>query len=201
MLTEKQNKVLEAIKEFQALNGLSPTVRELADHFGQSSTAGIHKILNILKTKGYLYKDGQGKSRSLRLKHYADKNINTYPVLGQVVAGHPRLAVEEKEGDFVLDSEWVGQEDVFILRVDGHSMVDADIHDNDLIVVQYTQECRNGDIVIALLENEATVKRFFKEKNRIRLQPENSNMQPIYININDPSFRIIGKVKGLLRKF
>jgi repressor LexA len=203
-LTDKQEQVLQAIREFQQLNGYPPTVRELADLFGQSSSAGMHKILMILQEKGYLHKGGRGKSRSLFLVEENEQSamrVNSYPVLGQVEAGMPQLAFEDHEEELWLDSDWIGGGGSFILKVHGHSMIDADIRDGDLLVVQKTDSCHNGDIVIALLEDEATVKRFFKEKERIRLQPENPTMQAIYIQKNDPSFRIIGKVQGLLRKY
>ena len=203
-LTPKQQKVLLAIGEFQRAQGFPPTVRELAMHFNQSSSAGIHKILKILEEKGYIRKGGDRKSRSLGLvdEHlFTPDRAQLYPIIGHVQAGSPQLAFEEKEGEIVLDSEWAGVDDTFLLRVKGHSMIDADIRDGDMLVVQKTESCRNGDIVIALLEDEATVKRFFKEKDRIRLQPENPAMQAIYIHRDDASFHIVGKVKGLLRKF
>ncbi|HPI73354.1 MAG TPA: transcriptional repressor LexA [bacterium] len=206
-LTEKQKRVLEAIRRYQAEQGYPPTVRELAEMFGQSSTAGIHKILLLLQQKGFLRKRQGGKSRSLNvvedpLEARGDScRACSFPILGKVVAGMPELAVEEREGELYLDSDWVGKEDIFLLRVRGHSMIDANIYENDLLIVQMTQSCHNGDIIIALLDDEATVKRFFNERERIRLQPENPNMQPIYVNKHDPSFRIIGKVKGLLRRY
>lgn len=205
-LTSKQREVLEAIKRFHRENGYPPTVRELAEIFGQSSAAGIHKILMMLQEKGALKRKISGKSRSYLVSNGSDMNrddnrARPCPIIGNVVAGIPELAVEERVGEMYLDSEWVGQEDIFLLRVRGHSMIDADIRDGDLLVVQMTQICRNGDIIIALLEEEATVKRFYKEVDRIRLQPENPSMQPIYVQKDDPGFRIIGKVKGLLRRF
>jgi len=205
-LTARQRQVLEAIRQFQREHGYPPTVRELAEMFGQSSAAGMHKILIILQQKGALQRGESGKSRSYLAKADDESGrgksgARACPILGRVVAGMPELAVEEKEGELYLDSEWVGQEDIFLLRVRGHSMIDADIRDNDLLIVQMTQSCRNGDIIIALLEEEATVKRFFREVDRIRLQPENPSMQPIYVKKDDPGFRIIGKVKGLLRRY
>lgn len=202
-LTPKQKKVLQAVEDFQLENGYPPTVRELADIFGQSSTAGIHKILQVLRAKGHLTINAR-KSRSLGIvdqKNIHFPRIKSYPILGKVQAGMPQLAYEEKEGELFLDSDWAGKGATFLLRVQGYSMIDADIRDGDILVVQKTQTCRNGDIVIALLEEEATVKRFYKEKDRIRLQPENQTMQPIYIERNDPSFYIIGLVRGLLRKY
>jgi repressor LexA len=205
-LTSKQKKVLEAIRSYQAENGCPPTVRELAEIFGQASTAGIHKILMLLQEKGVLRKREKGKSRSINVvddnvKPIDSQRARSFPILGKVVAGMPELAVEEREGDLYLDSDWVGKEDIFLLRVRGHSMIDANIYENDLLIVQMTQSCRNGDIIIAMLDEEATVKRFFSERDRIRLQPENPTMQPIYVNKHDPSFRIIGLVKGLLRRY
>ena len=202
-LTDKQLQVLNAIKEYQEVHGYPPSVRELAEHFGQASTAGIHKILVALQEKGYLRKGHRGQSRSLTLVESGrePERIRRYPIVGQVQAGAPQLAYEEAEDEMYLDTEWAGDGDTFLLRVHGHSMIDADIHDGDILVVQRTESAHNGEIVIALLEDEATVKRFYKEKDRIRLQPENPTMQPIYIDRDDPGFRIIGRVKGLLRKF
>jgi repressor LexA len=205
-LTSKQKEVLEAIRKYQGENGYPPTVRELAEMFGQTSTAGIHKILMLLQEKGVLKKREGGKSRSINVVDDNIRSIDTgrarsYPILGKVVAGMPELAVEEREGDLYLDSDWVGKEDIFLLRVRGHSMIDANIYENDLLIVQMTQSCHNGDIIIAMLDEEATVKRFFNERDRIRLQPENPTMQPIYVNKHDPNFRIIGRVKGLLRRY
>lgn len=202
-LTPKQLQVLEAVRTFQGQNGYPPTVRELAEWFGQSSTAGIHKMLQVLRNKGHLRKDGR-KSRSLGIIDAEDLSVDrvkSYPLLGKVQAGMPQLAFEEKEGDLYLDSEWAGKEESFLLRVRGFSMIDADIRDGDILVVQKTQTCRNGDIIIALLDDEATVKRFYREKDRIRLQPENQSMQPIYVERDDPRFSIIGLVRGLLRKY
>jgi repressor LexA len=203
-LTTKQQQVLQAIGDFQRTYGYPPTVRELAAVFNQTSSAGIHKILKMLEEKGHLRKGADRKSRSLGLVDAppsVSDRARLYPIVGRVQAGLPQMAVEEKEGEIYLDAEWAGVEQTFLLRVKGHSMIDADIRDGDMLIVQKTESCRNGDIVIALLEDEATVKRFFKEKDRIRLQPENPTMQAIYIHRDDPSFHIIGKVKGLLRKF
>ncbi len=203
-LTTKQQKVLDAIKDFQQENGYSPSVRELAEYFGHSSTAGIHKILVALQQKGHLRKGGRGQSRSLTVMDEGGTGfdrVKSYPILGQVQAGAPQLAYEEKEGELYLDKEWAGSGETFLLRVHGHSMIDAHIYDGDILVVNKTNTAHNGDIIIALLEDEATVKRFYKEKDRFRLQPENPTMQPIYIDREDPIFRIIGKVRGLLRKY
>ncbi len=202
-LTSKQEKVLNAVRDFQVQYGYPPTVRELAEIFGQSSTGGIHKILQVLRQKGHLRKDDR-KSRSLGIVDQPDltsDRIKSYPILGAVQAGMPQLAYEEKEGDLYLDTEWAGNSDTFLLRVKGQSMIDADIRDGDILVVHKTQSCRNGDIIIALLDDEATVKRFFKEVDRVRLQPENQTMQPIYVEQDYPNFHIIGLVRGLLRKY
>ncbi len=204
-LTPKQQQLLEAVREFQSRNGYPPTVRELAEWFGLSSPAGVHKMLQVLKEKGYLRKD-ERKSRSLGVidpeeEEELNRRVRRYPLLGKVQAGMPQTAYEEKEDELYLDAEWAGDASTFLLRVHGHSMIDADIRDGDILVVQQTQSCRNGDIIIALLDDEATVKRFFREKDRIRLQPENQAMQPIYVDRDDPNFAVIGIVRGLLRKF
>ena len=203
-LTEKQEQVLEAIQNYQQEYGYSPTVRELADHFGQSSSAGIHKILVALQEKGYLKKGQRGQSRSLHVVGAESKfegRVRAYPIIGQVAAGLPQLALEEKEGELYLDTDWAGGENSFLLRVHGHSMIDADINDGDILVVERAHSAHNGEIIIALLDDEATVKRFYKERDRFRLQPENPSMQPIYIDKGDANFQIIGKVRGLLRKY
>ena len=203
-LTEKQKLVYQTIRDYQSEFGYSPSVRDLAERLGHASPAGIHKILKVLQEKGYLVKSGKGKSRSLGLlKSDPEKEGRTIkaPVVGHVAAGSPQLAYEENEGEFILDSNWLSAEKPFLLRVQGFSMIDAGIRPGDLLVVEPVQSCHNGEIIIALLEDEATVKRFYRERDRIRLQPENETMQPIYIERNDPAFRIIGKVKGLMRKF
>jgi repressor LexA len=202
-LTEKQARVLDAIRSHQNEYGFPPTVRELAEKFGHSSTAGIHKMLKILQSKGHLVQSGRGKSRAVGLvaELPESRNVKSLPIVGRVIAGEPELAVEDKEGDLLIDAGWVSGRNTFLLRVTGHSMIDADIRPGDLVVVEPATQVRNGDVVIALLEEEATVKRFFKEKDKIRLQPDNQSMQPIYIDRNDPSFRVIGIVKGLLRRF
>jgi repressor LexA len=199
-LTARQEQVLEAVRRYQDENGFPPTVRELADQFGHASTAGIYKILKLLQEKGYLTQRERGKSRAMGIPE-RDTRVRPVPIVGQVEAGAPTLAVEEKEGDFYLDSDWAPGGESFLLRVQGYSMVDADIKPGDLLIVEPGTTCHNGEIIIALLEDEATVKRLFWEKDKIRLQPENQAMQPIYIPRDDPSFRLIGKVRGLLRRF
>jgi len=204
ILTATQRRVLELFAVYMQEHGFPPTVRELADELGHSSTAGVHKTLKILQAKGYLTQLSRGKSRTLNLadgRRLPGPRARSLPLVGQVQAGAPMLAVEEKESDFYLDSEWLGDRNAFLLRVQGHSMIDAGIVPGDLLVVEPGQDIRNGDIIIALLEEEATVKRYYNEKERIRLQPENQSMQPIYIHRNDPALRILGKVRGLLRKF
>ncbi|MBN1541821.1 transcriptional repressor LexA [candidate division KSB1 bacterium] len=203
-LTARQQKVYDLFVDYAQVHGFPPTVRELADEVGLSSTAGVHKILKILQAKGYLTQLSRGKSRSLGLAQdrlTAGARAKALPLVGEVRAGEPVLAVEEKEGDFFIDSDWVGNKNTYLLRVQGHSMVDAGIYPGDLLVVEPGVNIRNGEIIIALLEDEATVKRIYREKERIRLQPENQTMQPIYVNRDDPTLRIIGKVRGLLRKF
>jgi repressor LexA len=203
-ITIKQRKVLDKIKKYQQANGFPPTVRELAEMFGHSSTAGIYKILKALQKKGYLNQSGRGKSRGFGVsdaEEQEQERVASLPIVGQVTAGQPQLALELRDGEFFIDSTWIRDRDTFLLRVNGYSMIDADIRPGDLLMVEPNKTFRNGDIIIAMLEDEATVKRFFNEKDRIRLQPENNNMQPIYIKKNDPSLRIVGKVRGLLRKY
>ncbi len=202
-LTQNQKEVLNKVQKFTERNGYPPTVRELAAMSGRTSTAGVHKTLNLLEKKGYIRRK-KGKSRSLEVLIKENRRackVREYPILGSIAAGTPDVAEEHKEGDIALDEDWVGGDESFVLWVKGHSMVDADIRDGDMIIVEKSSSCNNGEIVIALLEGEATVKRFFKEKDRIRLQPENPTMHPIYVASDDPDFRIIGRVKALLRKY
>lgn len=202
-LTERQNDILNAIKKFEAKNGYPPTVREIANMVNLSSPATIHTHLTNLVNKGYL-KKGNNKNRTLELlvpNELKNKNdsIVTVPLLGKVTAGSPIEAIEMPDQYMDIPAYLIPKkEEVFTLKVSGDSMINVGIYDNDVIIVERKSTANNGDIVVAMTEeNEVTVKRFFKESNYIRLQPENDFMEPIILN----NCTILGKVIGLYRKF
>lgn len=202
-LTDRQNDILTAIKKFEAEYGYPPTVREIASMVNLSSPATIHTHLTNLVNKGYL-KKGNNKNRTLELLVPNElKNTNdtvaTVPLLGKVTAGNPIEAIEMPDQYMDIPAYLIPKrKEVFTLRVNGDSMVNVGIYDNDIIIVERKNTANNGEIVVAMTdENEVTVKRFFKEKDYIRLQPENDYMAPIILN----NCTILGKVIGLYREF
>ena len=202
-LTDRQNDILNAIKKFEAEYGYPPTVREIASMVNLSSPATIHTHLTNLVNKGYL-KKGNNKNRTLELLVPNElKNTNdtvaTVPLLGKVTAGNPIEAIEMPDQYMDIPASLIPKrKEVFTLRVNGDSMVNVGIYDNDIIIVERKNTANNGEIVVAMTdENEVTVKRFFKEKDYIRLQPENDYMAPIILN----NCTILGKVIGLYREF
>ena len=202
-LTERQNDILNAIKKFEAENGYPPTVREIASMVNLSSPATIHTHLTNLVNKGYL-KKGSNKNRTLELLvpnelKNSNDSIATVPLLGKVTAGSPIEAIEMPDQYIDIPAFLIPKKkEVFTLRVSGESMINVGIYDNDVIVVQRQNTANNGEIVVAMTdENEVTVKRFFKESDHIRLQPENDFMVPIILK----NCTILGKVVGLYREF
>ncbi len=197
-LTKRQMEILEFLKNFISEKGFPPTVREIGKAVGLSSTASVYFQLKALEDKGYIKRD-PAKNRCIEIisDEYKNAFSNAFniPVVGTVTAGSPILAVENITGHFPLSSDYFGEKASFMLRVKGESMINAHIADGDIVIVEKTSYAENGDIVVALLEDSATVKRFYKEKDHIRLQPENDNMEPI---ISD-NVEIIGKVIGLFR--
>lgn len=206
-LTEKQQMILDFINKQIQEKGYPPSVREICNAVGLKSTSTVHGYLERMKKKGLLHKDAS-KPRALRViqnknpKHiplngiFPAKELIQVPILGKVTAGQPILAVENIEGTFPLPVELAQNSDVFMLRVSGESMVDAGILDGDMVIIRKQNFANNGDIVVALIEDEATVKRFYKEKEYFRLQPENQFMDPIIVK----EVSILGKVIGVFRK-
>ncbi len=200
-LTQKQIEVLLYIKSEVQRQGYPPAVREICKGVNLKSTSTVHSHLEKLESKGYIRKDPT-KPRAIEILDkndgflLAQKKTVDIPILGRVTAGAPILAVENIEDTYPVPVELVEGHDVFMLKIQGESMIDAGILDGDLVLVQEQKSAINGDIIVALLEEEATVKRFFKEKDRVRLQPENQFMDPIYPD----SVSILGKVIGLYRK-
>lgn len=201
--TDKQQKVLDYVKEQIKREGYAPSVREICKALDLKSTSTVHGYLSRLEKKGLIQKAAL-KPRTLRIvdeedgekPFYTSKEMVDVPIVGKVTAGLPILAVENIEDTFPLPIDFVGNSETFMLRVRGDSMIDAGILDGDLVLVKKQNNAENGDIVVALIEDEATVKKFYKEKNYIRLQPQNQFMQPIIV----PTCTILGKVAGVFRK-
>ncbi|UCE23543.1 MAG: transcriptional repressor LexA [Candidatus Zixiibacteriota bacterium] len=198
-LTEKQNRVLQFIKEQISARGSAPTIREIGKYMGITSTNGVRLHLTALIKKGYLKKQ-QFIARGLELTSSIATDIRQVPVVGSVPAGSPIDAVENIEGEIALDASFAPKGDSFTLRVTGDSMRDAGILDGDLVLVQKQPVARKGDIVVAIIGDEATVKRYYPEGRQVRLQPENDDYDPIIVDKRSREFRIAGKVVGLMRK-
>ena len=201
-LTVKQAKVLEELKKYLAKNGYPPTVRELCSLTNLNSTATIHVHLEHLEKKGYI-KKAKEKNRTIELlvpNEYDPKNesVVSLPLLGKVTAGNPIEAIEVPNEYFDVPAFMINpKKETFSLNVSGDSMINIGIHDNDIVLVERTPIAHNGDVVVAMNdENEVTVKTFYKEDDHIRLQPENDALEPIILN----NATILGKVVGLYRK-
>ena len=200
-LSPKQEQILNYIKQVLKERGYPPAVREICEAVNLKSTSTVHSHLTSLELKGYIRRD-PSKPRAIEVltddeESWAQENVTPVPILGKVTAGEPILAVENIESYFALPNYMVRGKNVYLLQVSGESMINAGILNGDYIIVEQRNYANNGDIVVALLGEEVTVKRFFKEKNYIRLQPENDTMEPICgVNIE-----IIGKVIGLYREF
>lgn len=197
-LSQRQTDIIEFIKRVIREKGYPPSVREIGDAVGLMSSSTVHGHLQTLEEKGYIRRDPT-KPRAIEIldsSSDADKKRTVFvPIIGRVTAGQPILAQENIEDTFPLPSELVNSDTVFMLRVKGESMIEAGIMDGDLILVRQQKVARNGEIVVAMIGEEATVKRFFKEKTLIRLQPENPYMEPIY----SQDVVILGKVIGVFR--
>lgn len=200
-LSKRQQDILNFIKEEVRTKGYPPSVREIGKAVGLASSSTVHGHLARLEKKGYIRRDPT-KPRAIEVLHMEEETIHqpktvNVPLVGKVTAGTPILAVENIEEYFPLPEQFVPNVDqVFMLEIVGDSMIEAGILDGDYVIVRQQQSADNGDIVVAMTEDdEATVKRFFKENNYIRLQPENSNMEPIILQ----NVTILGKVIGLYR--
>ena len=215
-LNKRERSILKAIEEGIFDNGYPPSVRELCKKVGLSSTATVQGYLNTLEERGYISKENQ-KGRTLRLlkdykgeaiiaeqtsikqpdkEYYSSREMVSVPVIGKITAGQPILAVENITDTFPIPIDFVGNSESFMLIVSGESMIEAGILDGDYILVKKQNVAQNGQIVVALIDDSATVKTFYKEKDHIRLQPENSSMDPILV----PDCQILGRVAGVFRK-
>lgn len=200
-------KLYNFIKEFILEKAYPPTVREMAGYLEVKSTSTIAYYLNKLEKEGKIRKSpsknraleviGLDRTTNLTKANYVpDYLTNKIPMLGTITAGQPILAHEEYDEVYNIPTELFGSEEMFMLTVKGESMIEAGIYDGDKIIVRRQNNANNGEIVAAMIDGEATVKRFYKENGRYRLQPENSTMEPIYTN----EVTILGKVAGLIRK-
>ncbi len=203
-LTSRQREILDYIRAEIHRKGFPPSVREIGEAVGLSSSSTVHSHLAALEAKGLLRRD-PSKPRALEVLDYRDteraidyERVQAVPLVGQVAAGAPILAAENIESTLPLPASFAG-EDTFILRVKGESMIEAGILDGDYVVVRQQQTASNGEIVVAMLNEEATVKRFFRDGERVRLQPENRTMEPIYAD-GHVDFAILGKVVALFRR-
>lgn len=215
-LTDRQKQVLSIIRSHLAEKGAPPTIRELREDLGLNSLRGVTIHLDALARKGFIERNrnargirilkgggsrvrGDGKIISIS-PEAEDLTPVFLPVVGQIAAGAPLLAEQNIEERLAVDPRWVPGPGCFAVRVHGESMINAGISDGDYVIVRPQPDAINGEIVAVLIEGEATVKRFFREKGRIRLQPENPAVEPIFLHPRDQSIRILGKVVGLFRK-
>lgn len=201
-LTERQRQVLQFIKDEIRSKGYPPSVREIGEAIGLSSSSTVHGHMARLEEKGFIRRDPT-KPRAIEVLDEPGgmprKRTITVPLVGRVTAGQPILAVENIEDHLALSADFVrgaDETELFFLQVQGDSMVEAGILNGDFVLVRRQQTAYNGEIVVAMIEDEATVKRFFKEHGHIRLQPENRFMDPIIV----PNAQILGKVVALLRR-
>lgn len=203
-LTARQRQILDFIRADIHRRGFPPSVREIGEAVGLSSSSTVHSHLAALESKGLIRRD-PSKPRALEVLDYRDneravdyEGVQAVPLVGQVAAGAPILAAENIEATLPLPASFAGEE-TFVLRVKGESMIEAGILDGDFVVVRQQSTASNGDIVVAMIDEEATVKRFYRESDRVRLQPENPTMDPIYAD-QYVDFAILGKVVALFRR-
>lgn len=197
-ISNKQREILEYIKQEILNKGYPPAVREICEAVDLKSTSSVHSHLETLEKNGYIRRDPT-KPRAIEI---IDDNFNltrrevvNVPIIGSVAAGQPILAVENIENYFPIPTEFMPNTETFMLKVKGESMINVGIYDGDKILVQQQSDARNGDIVVALVDDSATVKTFYKENGYIRLQPENDTMDPIIVE----DCQILGKVFGVFR--
>jgi repressor LexA len=196
---DKQTEVYNVIKQHILSKGYPPSVREICEAVGLKSTSTVHGHLERLERKGLIRRDPT-KPRAIELikDSIIKKEIIDIPVIGKVTAGQPILAVENIEDTFSMPLNFIKHDnDLFMLKISGESMIEAGIYDGDFAIIEKANYAVNGEIIVALIENDVTLKRFFKEKNHIRLQPENKTMLPIIVD----DCKVIGKLVGLFRNY
>ena len=199
-LSQRQRQILQYIVQHTETQGYPPTVREIGEGVSLSSSSTVHAHLRAMEQAGLIRRDPI-LTRAIRVvagnvESYRPKRMANLPVVGRVAAGSPTLAAQDIEDTFPVPLEVLSGGDGFMLRVKGDSMIEDGIRNGDYVIVRRQETAENGDTVVAMVEDEATVKRFYKEKGRCRLQPANPSMEPMYFD----SVSIIGKVVGLIRK-
>jgi len=194
-LTDRQASILNFIKDFAREHGYPPTIPEIQVQFGIKSPNGVNNHIKALTRKGYIKRDSS-RARALEIIGSRDG----IPILGRIAAGAPILAEENLEDHFTLQDMYRASDDVFILRVQGDSMINAGIFDGDYVLVRLQQSIEQGEIGVAIIDNEATVKRIYSDGNLVKLVPENDSMEPLTVMQTDPNFRIGGKVIGVIRR-
>lgn len=197
-VSEKQSEIYEFLKTYTDNKGYPPSVREICEAVGLKSTSSVHGHLKRLESKGLIRRDPT-KPRALEIiDNSLKKEMVNIPIIGKVTAGLPILANENVEDTFPIPLNYIRHnKELFMLNISGDSMINAGIFDGDLAIIEECKTANNGEIVVALIENEATIKRFYKEKNHIRLQPENDNMDAIIVD----DCIILGKLVGLFRTY
>lgn len=203
VIYKRQRKILDFIKQFIQMNKMSPTLREIGDAVGLSSLATVHEHLSALEKKKLIRRTGSGRVRSIIIETKAEEALGkflTVPVLGFIAAGSPLEPYTDPHATLDLPLSFAAKKNrrIYVLQVRGESMIEDQIRDGDYVVIEEVSSARNGEIVVALLPNGmATLKRYYKEETRIRLEPANSTMSPIFAK----NVRIQGRVIGLIRKF
>lgn len=199
-ISNKQKEILEFIKSQIINKGYPPAVREICEAVNLKSTSSVHSHLETLERNGYIRRD-PSKPRAIEIIddefNLTRRELINVPIVGTITAGQPILAVENIESYFPIPSEYMPNNETFMLKVKGDSMINVGIHDGDKILVQKQTHAKNGDYVVALLDDEVTVKTFYKESGHFRLQPENDTMDPIIVS----DLQILGIVIGLFRLF
>ncbi len=199
-LSPRQRRIMDCISAFIEEKGYPPTVREIGEAVGLRSSSTVHGHLKALEHSGHILRDA-ALTRAIRVPD-ADsvvmrmKNLVTLPLLGRVAAGSPIFAEENVEDRYTLPSDWVSGDNCFMLRIRGDSMMDDGILDGDLVIVRQQPTADNGETVVGLIGDEATVKRFYRESGRVRLQPANASMDPIFVD----DVTILGRVVGVVRR-
>jgi len=204
-ISKKQQIILDFLKEEVAKKGYPPSVREICLAVGLKSTSTVHTHLTRLEELGKIRRDPT-KPRAIEIYDMEHEPVNNMvslardtkfiPIVGEITAGQPILAIESIEETFPIPSDYVDEGVYFMLKVKGDSMIEAGIFNKDLVLVRKQEDAKNGDIVVALIDDSATVKTFYNEKSRIRLQPQNASLSPIYVD----DVTILGQVKGVYRK-
>ena len=206
-LTERQRDILTFIREFQSARGFAPTHREICDHFGFSSYGTVYKHLSLLQKKGLIRRDWNQKrgvelvdseAESAAAQARADERVRELPLFGTIAAGRP-LAVEVSDETVAVPEHLTSRGENYVLKVRGDSMIEDGIFDGDLVIISRREEASNGEMVVANVNGEVTLKRLYREGSRVRLQPANSMMSPIYAAARDVSVQ--GVVVGLMRRF